>query len=296
MMASAQVLITRALCVIGMIALTTLAQANSDLLQVKYIGNNHQVSEQYYLALIAAALETTRASHGPYQINFTEQTLPSERKHELLIAGDAVNIDRLVGFPVAQGPRLKLLRVDHPILQGAMGYRVLVIHKNKQARFNKIHSLNELRQLRMGFGRGWEGHVYTHNGLNVTESLNMSSLLKMLAAQRYAFVPLSIIEVEDNYLLDGRRANNLVIEHNLLLYMPLPVYFYVSPSAPELAERLQIGLQILTESSAIDDLFQHYFGARLARLNLPKRRLIPLENPDKNDNHPEADHEWLNNF
>jgi hypothetical protein len=295
-MASVQVQVTRFLRLMGIVALFSAASATGDVLQVKYIGNNHQVSEQYYLALIAAALETTRASHGPYHINFSEQTLTSERKHELLIAGDAVNIDRLVGFPVAQGPRLKLLRVDHPILQGAMGYRVLVIHKNKQARFNKIHSLNELRQLRMGFGRGWEGHVYTHNGLNVTESLNMASLLKMLAAQRYAFVPLSIIEVEDNYLLDGRRANNLVIENNLLLYMPLPVYFYVSPSAPELAERLQIGLQILTESGAIDDLFQHYFGARLARLNLSKRRLIPLENPDKSDNHPEADHEWLNNF
>lgn len=278
------------------LTLSAAASATGDVLQVKYIGNNHQVSEQYYLALIAAALETTRASHGPYHINFSEQTLPSERKHELLIAGDAVNIDRLVGFPVAQGPRLKLLRVDHPILQGAMGYRVLMIHKNKQARFNKIHSLNELRQLRMGFGRGWEGHVYTHNGLNVTESLNMSSLLKMLAAQRYAFVPLSIIEVEDNYLLDGRRANNLMIEKNLLLYMPLPVYFYVSPSAPELAERLQSGLQTLSKSGAMDDLFRQHFGSRLQRLNLSKRRLIKLQNPDQSSDYPEQHHQWLGNY
>lgn len=295
-MASVQVQVTRFLRLMGIVALFSAASATGDVLQVKYIGNNHQVSEQYYLALIAAALETTRASHGPYHINFSEQTLTSERKHELLIAGDALNIDRLVGFPVAQGPRLKLLRIDQPILQGAMGYRVLLIHKDNQALFDKIYALNELRQLSMGFGRGWEGHVYTHNQFPVTESLNMTSLLKMLAAQRYMFVPLSIIEIEDNYLLDGERAKNLAIEKNLLLYMPLPVYFYVSPNAPELAERLQSGLQTLSKSGAMDDLFRQHFGSRLQRLNLSKRRLIKLQNPDQSSDYPEQHHQWLGNY
>lgn len=277
-------------------AATATATDDNHVLQVKYIGNNHHVNEQYYLALIAAALDITKSSHGPYHIQYSEQALTSERKHELLVAGESLNIDRLVGFPIVRGPRAKLLRVDAPILQGAMGYRVLLIHKEKQALFDSIFSLEQLSALPMGFGRGWESHVYTHNQFHVTESLNMTSLLKMLAGQRYAFVPLGIIEIEDSYQLEGKQANNLVIENNLLLYMPLPVYFYVSPNAPKLAERLQMGLHALNKSGVMDKLFREHFGSRLARLNLSKRRLIELENPDKSSNYIEQTHDWLKNY
>lgn len=266
------------------------------LLQVKYIGNNQQVSEQYYLDLIDAALALTRASHGDYQIHFAQEDLSSERKHELLIAGEKLNIDRLVGFPAGLGPRTKLVCIERPILKGAMGYRVLLIHKNNQEKFDQVNSLETLNKLPMGFGRGWEGHVYAHNQFTLIEAHTMTNLLKMLAGQRYSFVPLSIIEVEDNYQLDGKPAENLVIEKNFLLYMPLPVYFCVSPTAPELAERLQIGLDALDKSGAMDELFRKHFGARLARLTLAKRRLIQLENPDANGNYPKANHQWLNNY
>ncbi len=282
------------LCCIACSALAN--SAAMPVLNVKYIGNNHQVSEQYYLDVIDAALAATRDSHGDYRLEFTQEDLTSERKHELLIAGEKLNIDRLVGFPLAKGPRVKLLRVQRPILKGAMGYRVLLIHKNKQAQFDQVASLEALSKMPMGFGRGWEGHVYSHNEFTVVETLNMTSLLKMLAGQRYAFVPLSIIEIEDNYLLDGERASNLVIEKNLLLYMPLPVYFYVSPNAPELAERLDIGLAELHKTGELDKLFQQHFGARLARLKLTARRIITLENPEKTSDFPEPNHQWLKNF
>lgn len=270
--------------------------SNPGVLRVKYLGNNQQVSEQYYLDLIAAALAVTRESHGDYHIEFTEENLSSERKHELLIAGEKLNIDRLVGFPVAHGPRLKLLRVDQPILNGAMGYRVLLIHQRNQSLFDQIHTLEDLSKLPMGFGRGWEGHVYSHNHFTLVETQSMTTLLKMLAGQRYAFVPLSIIEIEDNYHLEGKPADKLVIEKNLLLYMPLPVYFYVSPSVPELAQRLDIGLTALKASGALDKLFHQYFGDRLARLGLAQRRLIELENPDNNGTLPPPNHDGLKSY
>nr|WP_324257446.1 hypothetical protein [Cellvibrio fontiphilus] len=269
---------------------------HQETLHVKYIGNNQQVSEHYYLDLIDAALAITHESHGDYQIHFAQEDLSSERKHDLLIAGEKLNIDRLVGFPTDEGPRTKLLCVDHPILKGAMGYRVLLIHKNNQATFERIHSLAALNELTMGFGRGWEGHVYSHNQFTLVEAHTMTNLLKMLAGQRYSFVPLSIIEVEDNYALEGQPAANLVIEKNLLLYMPLPVYFCVSPAAPQLAQRLQIGLDELDKSGAMDALFHKHFGTRLARLELAKRRLIELENPDADGSLPKANHKWLNRY
>ena len=248
---------------------------------VKYLGNNSSlVNEDYYLALISAALKATEASHGSYQVVFTQELITSERKHELLVDGNKVNVDRLVGFPNQKGAREGLLRVAVPLLNNFMGYRILLIRQEDQPRFDQIHSRVELAKLPMGFGKGWEGHVYKHNGFSVAEPLTMKSMLKMLAAKRYFFVPLSAIEIDDHYQIDGARVENLVPEQSLLLYMPMPVYFYVSPNYPVLAERLTLGLEQLSASGQMDAIFAAHFGERLKRLGLAKRRLIELDNPD----------------
>jgi len=170
---------------------------------VKYLGNNtNSISEEYYLAVIESALKVTEATYGPYQLVFTQQQLSSERKHDLLVDGEKVNVDRLVGFPSQKGPRKGLIRVEVPLLNGVMGYRILLIRKEDQVRFSSIGTLDELRKLPMGFGKGWEGHVYKFNGFSVAEPLNMTMLLKMLAGRRYHFVPLSVIEIDDDYEIE----------------------------------------------------------------------------------------------
>ena len=261
---------------------------------VKYLGNNtNSISEEYYLAMIESALKVTEATYGPYQLVFTQEQLSSERKHDLLVDGDKVNVDRLVGFPSQKGPRKGLIRVDVPVLNGVMGYRILLIRKEDQVRFSSISTLDELRKLSMGFGKGWEGHVYKFNGFSVAEPLNMTMLLKMLAGRRYHFVPLSVIEIDDNYEIDGQRVDGLVPEQTLLLYMPLPVYFYVSPKQSLLADRLTLGLTYLQENGQMDSLFKTHFGERLMRLHLAKRTLIELTNPDDDGSLGVINHKFL---
>lgn len=266
-------------------------------MQIKYLGNNVDlVSEDYYLALITAALNATESSHGAYQLVFTKEPLSSERKHELLVVGEKMNVDRLVGFPTQKGARVGLIRVAVPLLNGFMGYRVLLIRKEDQSRFRSIKTLSELAQLPMGFGKGWEGHVYKHNGFSVAEPLTMTSLLKMLAGKRYFFVPLSVIEIDDHYEIEGARVENLVPEQTLLIYMPLPVYFYVSPEYPALAERLTAGLTYIKESGKMDAIFKEHFGTRLHRLRLSERTLIELSNPDDDGSLGAPNHALLREF
>jgi len=266
-------------------------------MQVKYLGNNVDlVSEDYYLALMTAAMKATEASYGAYQLVFTQEPLSSERKHELLVTGEKMNVDRLVGFPVQKGARVGLIRVPVPVLNGFMGYRILLIRKEDQSRFRSIKTLDELTRLPMGFGKGWEGHVYKHNGFSVAEPLTMTSLLKMLAGKRYFFVPLSVIEIDDHYEIEGARVESLVPEQTLLIYMPLPVYFYVSPEYPMLAERLTAGLTYLKENGQMDDIFKMHFGARLQRLKLSERTLIELSNPDDDGSLGAPNHALLSEF
>ena len=283
----------RLLVVCVLMCLIAPASAEEPLL-VKYLGNNTSlVSEDYYLALINAALKVTEPTHGAYRFVFTQESLNSERKHELLVDGEKINVDRLVGFPNQKGAREGLLRVPVPLLNGLMGYRILLIRSEDQPRFSKVKTLKQLTDFSMGFGRGWEGHVYRHNGFTVAEPPTMESLLKMLAGKRYSFVPLSVIEIDDHYTIDGAEVDNLVPEQSLLIYMPMPVYFYVSPAYPMLAERLSLGLEQLAANGQQRVIFDAHFGARLDRLNLSKRKLIELTNPDDDGSLGKPDHTRL---
>ncbi|MEN0039592.1 MAG: hypothetical protein AAGC78_21135 [Cellvibrio sp.] len=268
-----------------------------DPLLVKYLGNNTaSIKEEYYLDVINSALKATESTFGPYEVVFIQEQISSERKHELLVSGDKVNIDRLVGFPNQKGPREGLIRIGLPVLNGFMGYRILLIREEEQPRFSGVKNLDDLRKLPMGFGKGWEGHVYKYNGFSVAEPLNMTLLLKMLAGKRYQFVPLSVIEIDDHYEIDGKLVDNLVPEQSLLIYMPLPVYFYVSPNQPVLADRLTVGLRYLQESGQLDKIFKTHFGERLKRLGLSKRTLIELANPDDDGSLGAVNHELLREF
>lgn len=284
------------LCVIISLLPLRIALADEPLL-VKYLGNNTaSISEDYYLAIIDAALKATESTYGPYQLVFTQEQLSSERKHELLVAGEKVNIDRLVGFPNQKGPREGLIRIGLPVLNGFMGYRILLIRREDQTRFSSIKTLEELQKLSMGFGKGWEGHVYKHNGFSVAEPLNMTMLLKMLAGKRYFFVPLSVIEIDDHYAIDGKPVDSLVPEQSLLIYMPLPVYFYVSPEQPILADRITVGLKYLQENGQLDKIFKDHFSERLKRLRLSERTLIELSNPDDDGSLGVVNHALLREF
>lgn len=83
----------------------------------KYLGNNAGLDEAYYLELIETALRVTEAKYGAYLVEFSQTPLSSERKHELLVAGERLNIDRIVGFHEPTGARSTLLFVNVPLVR-----------------------------------------------------------------------------------------------------------------------------------------------------------------------------------
>jgi hypothetical protein len=286
------------LCVVGLVILSLSAALwAKDVQMVRYLGNNTaSVSESYYLSIIDRALKVTEGDYGPYEVVFTQEEVTAERKHELLVVGNKVNIDRLVGFPSSRGARKGLIRIEAPLLNGFMGFRVPLIRSENQEFFKHITQLDELRGVPLGLGKGWEGNVYRANGFLLSEPINMTMLLKMLAGQRYVYVPLSAIEIEDNYEIDGRYVPELVPDTSMLIYMPLPVYFYVSPKEKKLAERLNKGLKQMMADGSHDEIFNMHFGARLKRLHLADRHLIKIPNPEDDGSLGEPDFEKLKDY
>jgi hypothetical protein len=264
----------------GLCLLSCASNGAQATLVAKYLGNNPGVDEAYYVELIETALRITEPKYGPYRLEFSQTPLSSERKHELLVTGERLNIDRIVGFHKPTGPRSALLFINVPLLRNFMGYRIPLIRSETQKRFDQVKSLDDLRKIPMGLGKGWEGYIYQHNGFNVAEPVNFESLLKMLAGGRYDFVPLSAIEIDESYQVNNQHIAQLAPEKRLLIYTPLPNYFYVSPQAPELAVRLRVGLKQMQADGSMDRIFDKHFGERLRRLQLAKRQLIVIPNPE----------------
>lgn len=83
----------------------------------------------------------------------------------------------------------------------------------------------------------------------------------------------------------------MAIEEHLLLYYPLPRYFWFSKTdrGRLLRERVEVGLQEVLESGVFDEHFEQYFSEKLEGLHLQDRVLIKLENPIYSDSFEKAD-------
>jgi hypothetical protein len=75
---------------------------------------------------------------------------------------------------------------------------MFLINRSDAAKFTKVKTLDDLRQLQAGQGHDWpDTEILRFNGLNVQVSASYESLFTMLRAQRFDYFPRSIIEIWD---------------------------------------------------------------------------------------------------
>ena len=75
------------------------------------------------------------------------------------------------------------------------------------------------------------------------------------------------------------KHNGLTIEDTLMLFYPFPLVFYVNPSMPNLAHRIETGLETIMNSGVLDAIFNRYYGNIVQELKLNERQIFILENP-----------------
>ncbi len=71
----------------------------------------------------------------------------------------------------------------------------------------------------------------------------------------------------------------MIIDQNILIFYPFPLVFYVNPNFPEMAERIEQGLQSIGASGKLDAIFDAHYGEITEQLNLDSRRIFELDNP-----------------
>lgn len=232
----------------------------------------------YTTRLLTAILDRTRAQFGPYKLRYAPVYMYRDRLRSELLTGQNVNVTAKATRPDWENSDLITIRI--PVDKGITDYHLFLINREDQEKFHHIDSLDELRQLRLGVGHAWSSReIFLAAGFSVESVVNWENLYKMLEAHRFDYFPRALSEIFVEY--DDRHATypEMAIEDSLMLYFPLPKYFFVSPQSPRLARRIESGFQAMIRDGSFDHLFMAYHKPLIERARFCSRRILRMENP-----------------
>jgi hypothetical protein len=256
----------------------TLASAPATDVVKPFKAESDLVRYAYHYELLDAVLKRTVARYGPYVMEPYTEPISSERGREEALRGDLINVYFSdVGHRVIDEG---MIPIPYPVDKGLLGYRICLIVAREQAKIDQIQTLEQLRSLTVGQGRGWgDVKIYEHNRISIDSTSSYDSLFAMLARGRFDLFPRGATEVQREMAAYGPRHPELAIERHLVIRYQFPQFFYVSKSAPHLAARLKDGFEQMIRDGSFDALFNSYFGQELRELGLDRRVIIDLENP-----------------
>lgn len=169
-----------------------------------------------------------------------------------------------------------------PVDKGLAGYRVMLIRKEDIPLFATIRTLDELRQFSFGLGLGWSGvDMLKNSGFKVITGSSYDGLFAMLLHQRFDAFARGAVEILDEYDARNKIMPDLYIEPNIILYYPLPMYFWVvkTDNGKQLAVRVEKGMWMMINDGRYDRIVEEYQGEKIARLKLNQRNIFTINNP-----------------
>ncbi|MCP4326020.1 MAG: amino acid ABC transporter substrate-binding protein, partial [Alteromonadales bacterium] len=134
------------------------------------------------------------------------------------------------------------------------------------------------QNIKIGQHQNWpDTQIMEANGLKLWKANKYSLLFDLLAAGRFDCFSRGANEVVQEFYTHSYKG--LMIENHLIIYYPLPLYYFVNSDKPKLAERLTKGLKTLQKSGEYEAMFAEKFGTSLQYLKMQKRTIIELNNP-----------------
>lgn len=249
-----------------------LTALQADAKPVRTVQGNNSI-EIYAKGLLTLALSKLPEQ---YEIQETAPNTSEERMVSMLMDNQ---LD-VVWYATTNDLEERLQPIRICIYRGLLGYRVLMIKKGSQHKFDGIKTLEDLKRVSLGQGHFWaDTNVLTANNLNVVKVLKYEGLFYMLDGDRFDAFPRGAHEPWSEMQRYPKLA--LDVEQNLLISYTNPFYFFVNKSNTKLAADIERGLRMAIEDGSFTEYFLNDPTVKdvMAKANLKSRTLIKLDNP-----------------
>ncbi|BCS88337.1 hypothetical protein [Pseudodesulfovibrio sediminis] len=231
----------------------------------------------YPVRVLKKALDATLDTDGPYSITYASLRMTRNRALSELEEGKTLTV-----YPAATRAEWEAnaIPVRIPFMKGLLGYRLLLVHRDRLPYLGNVKDIEHLKKFRAGGGTQWTTTAILNKaGFNVITSSHYDGLFGMLASHRFEIFPRGINEIYLELKENKKKYPELRVEPTLALYFPTPSYFFISPKHPELADRIRRGMEILLKTGVLDQLFEREFNTVIAQANLKSRRILTIPNP-----------------
>jgi hypothetical protein len=255
--------------------LAALATAEQVRIPVKVQGTALEQPSDYFTTLLVMALNASKTDDEVIDIVFSPRDYSQARWINML---ENDSSDFVIWTMTNKEREQQLRPIRIPLFKGLFGYRVLLIRKHEQARFDQIKKRQDLAKFLGGQGTHWpDTLIMQANGLRVTTAETTESLFRMINAKRFDYFPRGVSEAWFELL--QRKETRLKVENDLLIYYPSAIYFFVNKNNEALAQRIENGMEILIDNGKFDQFFYNHPRVSSGLERLKGRRIIPLKNP-----------------
>lgn len=235
----------------------------------------------YIKTLLSLALAQTDAQYGPVILLPNNQLTSQQEQFDNLSSGTTD-----ITWSVTSIEREnRNLVVRTPLTGGLFGYRVLLIRRNHK-QFEAPLSLATLRSLTAIQGQGWpDVDILTFNQFKVITD-TYPATFNRLSEGSADYFPRAAHEVFEELTMYS--PDSFSIYPYIAMQYDNPMFFFVTKGKPELAQRLEIGLQKLVQNGDLNRLLtsQHFYIR--ARNQLTGMTLLQLDNPLLSDHTKDA--------
>lgn len=258
-------------------AQTDLGNKNHDVITISSSQSKLDMRSKYTHETLRKALELSSDKFGTFEIDVKPLSMNHDTAFYELSRGNIINVAMSGATPDKDHLAIPI-RI--PIRRGILNYRLLVINKNHADIFKNISSATQLKNLTVGIhGSSVTAEIMKIQGFNVVAGASYDGMFRQLSQNRFDYIPRGVHEAFDELEVRKSNLDNLMIEPNLALYMPMPYYIYVSPSYPKIAERIEYGLEKMIEQKLIKSTFDKYYAEDMKKANLAERIIIDIGNP-----------------
>lgn len=171
--------------------------------------------------------------------------------------------------------------IPFPIDGGLLGYRIFLIDGARQADFNNVNTLADLKNFIALQGAGW-ADVKTLQAAGLTVRTGpRKNLYKMTVGKRGDYFARAAFEAVAEQKANVGEVPELAIEKNLVLRYRSAQIYYVAKGKTELKEDILKGLEAAWSDGSYKQIFNSDANviAALGEANLKGRRQIEIENP-----------------